>query len=45
MNIKRIFKELGVIIVAIFIFIPIILTVLVAFSQSSSFEVDGFSLQ
>ncbi len=45
MNIKRIFKELGVIIVAIFIFIPIILTVLVAFSKSSSFEVDGFSLQ
>ncbi len=42
---KRILKELGVILVAIFIFIPIILTVLVAFSQSSTFEVDGFSLQ
>ncbi len=42
---KRILKELGVILVAIFIFIPIILTVLVAFSQSTTFEVDGFSLQ
>ncbi len=42
---KRVLKELGVILVAIFIFIPIILTVLVAFSQSSSFEVDGFSVQ
>ncbi len=45
MNIKRIFKELGVVFVAIFIFIPIILTVLVAFSRSSSFEVDGFSFK
>lgn len=45
MSMKKIIKELGVILVAIFIFIPIILTVLVAFSQSTTFEVDGFSLQ
>ncbi len=45
MSINKIIKELGVVIVAIFIFIPIVLTVLVAFSSSTVFEVNGFSLQ
>ncbi len=45
MSVKRIIQEIGVILVAIFMFIPIVLTVLVAFSQSETFEVSGFSFQ
>ncbi len=45
MSVSKVLKELFVIVIAIFIFIPIILTVLVAFSSSNVFEVDGFSLQ
>ncbi len=45
MKISKVLKELGVILVALFMFIPILLTFAVAFSSSDTFEVSGFSLQ
>ncbi len=45
MKISKILKELGVILVAIFMFVPIILTFAVAFSNSETFAVSGFSLR
>lgn len=45
MKLKEIIKEFLVILIAIFIFIPIILTVMVAFSNSTTFEVNGFSIK
>ncbi len=45
MKLSKVFKELLVALVAIFIMVPIILTFAVAFSSSDVFEVSGFSLR